>query len=95
MDRLEANEKIINHIQNYIRTYPDMRFGQVLYNMGIATHANEGRETPCDISPEHPRGVTYSNFYRDIFFEESDITLKKLIGEGRPNSTESDTKVSE
>lgn len=76
MTRLEANERIINHIQNYIRAYPDMRFGQALYNMGIATHmVDVRRATPEEYADGADKTITH---YRDIFFEESTDTLNKL-----------------
>jgi hypothetical protein len=79
MTRLQANEQIINHIQSYIRTYPDMRFGQALYNMGIATHKLEKEEIQhSEESVEESAFSTYRQYFRDIFFEESIKTLEKL-----------------
>ena len=70
MTRLQANEQIIYKILDYIRNYPDMRFGQALYNMGIATHCMEDHKTPDD--------EVFLTINRDIFFEESVDTLEKL-----------------
>jgi len=79
MSRLQANEQIIHHITNYMRTYPDQRFGQILTNLGISTHLLEGiMEATCPVSDEHPRGIKTDPLYRDIFFEESTQTLKRL-----------------
>lgn len=95
MERLEANTKIIHIIEDYIRTYPTMRFGQALSNLGIASHSLAGvTEVTCPVTDATPRGVRVENFYRDIFFEESDITLEKLL-HGRSDSTESSGEVSE
>lgn len=38
MTRQEANFKILNQLKDYFTLYPDLRFGQGLYNLGIATH---------------------------------------------------------
>lgn len=82
--RLEANERIINHIQSYIRTYPDMRFGQALYNLGIATHCVETELTEKGNElVEKGQGLNLQSIHfiprnRDIFFEESTDTLNKL-----------------
>ena len=39
-DRQECNFKILNAIANEINKFPDQRFGQILYNMGIIYHQN-------------------------------------------------------
>lgn len=66
--RLVANEAILEHILSYARAYPDLRFGQILYNIGVATHR---RSDLTDGSTQ----------MQDIFYEESTDTLKKLKGE--------------
>lgn len=86
VSRLEANREILDLIEDYITQYPDQRFGQVLYNLGIATHAQES--DPATIpkiqkfieGPYNEDEVTppKQTLYRDIFFEESTETLKKL-----------------
>ena len=84
MTRLEANEQIIRQIQGYIRTYPDMRFGQVLYNMGVATHCATTELTEKGLElVEKGLGDTLQSTHfihsnRDIFFEESTDTLNKI-----------------
>lgn len=70
LSRLQANEQIINLITDYMRTYTDQRFGQILYNLGVATHS------VYHTMPQE--GERAQVGYRDIFFEESAETLKKL-----------------
>jgi len=77
--RLVANEAILEHILSYARAYPDLRFGQILTNLGIATHKVEHSE------PQHNKATveesdftTWIESFSDIFYEESTDTLKKL-----------------
>lgn len=85
MERFEANMNIIHMLTDYVRAYPDMRFGQILYNMGIATHRNEteltekGIEALEDEDDDMQKGIHYITRQRDIFYEESEDTLNKLI----------------
>ena len=37
--RQEYNRKIIGVISDYIEKYPDIRFGQLLYNIGVVNDA--------------------------------------------------------
>lgn len=62
MTRYEANMKLLDILSSYFKAYPDMRFGQALYNLGIATH----RDTNSVLQQEN---------LVDIFFEESTDTL--------------------
>lgn len=82
MTRLEANEEILKGIQHYIRKYPDMRFGQALFNLGIATHCREEHLTEAGTEAIKLGTILDSNHvkvvHRDIFFEESEDTLAKL-----------------
>lgn len=79
LTRLQANRKIMGILSSYIETYPDMRFGQVLYNLGVATHkVNSITETKVPISDENPEGISTRVQYRDIFFIESEDILKQM-----------------
>lgn len=49
MTRYEANNEILDLLQNYCQAYPDQRFGQVLTNLDIATHLNFGEGKMKDI----------------------------------------------
>jgi len=65
MTRSEANMVIINLLEVYLKQNPDIRFGQALWNLGIATH----------------RQVIDTDFNYgslDIFYEESDVTLENI-----------------
>lgn len=86
-NRLKYNEMIIGYILDYIRAYPDMRFGQALYNLGIATHSIElNREDipkiqeflEDTINSRQDAVENHAPRYRDIFFEESEDTYEKL-----------------
>lgn len=86
MSRLEANREIIDLIEDYATKYPEQRFGQILYNLGIATHAQESNPVAIPEiqkfieGPYNEEEITPPRqpLYRDIFFEESTETLKKL-----------------
>lgn len=68
MTRQEANNAIMSILQSTINDYPDWRFGQILSNLGIATHRAHTTITDEDEETD----------YQDIFFEESMETLDKL-----------------
>ena len=61
LTRLEANLQILDILRKYAMKYPDMRFGQILFNLNIATHRIDSEE----ILP----------LPKDIFFFESVDTL--------------------
>ena len=65
MNRQEYNFKILTILQTYLTQNPDIRFGQALHNLNIATHRviNDGYK-PKD--------------YIDIFYEEPEQTLLKM-----------------
>ncbi len=69
MTRLEANRKILEKIQQKIEEYPDLRFGQILWSLGIL---------------EFKKSIKINDFsedsyeMRDPFYEESVITLKRI-----------------
>lgn len=70
MNRRKTNLEIIQILTNYLIEYPDIRFTQALYNLGIATHSIEHIKEcdTCDATPN----------YRDIFYEEPEKTLAKI-----------------
>lgn len=81
--RLEANRKILDILKSQVESNPDYRFGQLLYNIGVATHCLDSHQ---EVSYGKIDGVELDQkklipIYRDIFFEESTDTLKKLIDE--------------
>lgn len=89
MTRLEANIKILDILQSYLKAYPDMRFGQALYNLGIATYRKEAELTEEGKSKLETDGENVvfqtTDFVitnKDIFFDESEFTLK-LITNGK------------
>ena len=60
--RQEANLEILNEIGVAIMNFPDLRFGQILANLGII-------EYDYDIDNVTPK---------DIFYEEPVITLNRI-----------------
>lgn len=69
MTRLEANREILAVLSNYLESNPDLRFGQALTNLNIASHLrsyamNENKELEV--------------FYDDIFFQESSDLSDRL-----------------
>ena len=41
MTRQEANRKLVEVINDLVETYPDWRFGQILFNVGIITRKKD------------------------------------------------------
>lgn len=66
MTRLEANRKILEKIQQRIEECPDLRFGQILWSLGILEFKK------IDNFTEDMYDV------RDPFYEESVVTLKRM-----------------
>ncbi len=62
----ELNFKILEILQDYLTQNPDIRFGQALHNLNIATHRL------LDDKENRP----YNNI--DIFYEEPEQTLLKM-----------------
>lgn len=64
MTRQEANIKILKHIEEVVNEYPDLRFGQILANLGIVEYEYN----------------TYDDavITKDPFHVESVDTLKKI-----------------
>lgn len=60
--RQEANLEILNEIGVAIMNFPDLRFGQILANLGII-------EYDYDVDKVTPK---------DIFYEEPAITLNRI-----------------
>lgn len=41
MTRQEANKKLIDVLKCFVDTYPDWRFGQILFNVGVITRKQD------------------------------------------------------
>ena len=67
MNRQEYNFKILMILQTYLTQNPDIRFGQALSNLNIATHKKNSDEKWDDVAG-----------YKDIFYEEPETTLQNL-----------------
>lgn len=66
MTRQQANKEILLILSRYLEAYPDLRFGQALSNLGLATHVGL-----YDVSHNE-------RSYHDIFFTESSQILRSL-----------------
>jgi len=45
------NRAILAILSNYVEKYPDIRFGQMLFNLGVKPHFNqESKETYCNLN---------------------------------------------
>lgn len=66
MNRKEYNEKILTLLKEYLEKYPDIRFIQALWNLGII-------DSEVIDSPGHEIFVP-----RDRFYEEPDETYKRI-----------------
>lgn len=53
IDRQQENFKILEVLREFFEKNPDIRFGQGLYNLNIATHIIEGKSV-IDIFFEEP-----------------------------------------
>lgn len=64
-NRQQENFQILDILFEYLKKNPDIRFGQALHNLNLATHRmiNDG------FKPED---------FKDIFHEEPDVTLTKM-----------------
>lgn len=69
MSRLESNIILLKHLEEYIKKYPDIRFGQALSNLNLATHRQK-------INTDGQGEKDY--LYEDIFYEEPQETLTKI-----------------
>lgn len=50
-NRQVYNRAILKLLSDYVEKYPDIRFGQMLYNLGVNPHFNEeSRETYCNLN---------------------------------------------
>lgn len=77
MSRQEANRKLVAIISAIVEQYPDQRFGQILYNISVATHVKTAE-------------LDGTFWYKDIFFEESSDTLKRITATQVDISTDSE-----
>lgn len=78
LSRQEANRKLVAIISAIVELYPDQRFGQILYGIGVATH-RESYDNPDK-----------NMYYKDIFFEESESMLKRITATQVDVSTDSE-----
>lgn len=69
MSRLENNTLLLKHLEEYIKKYPDIRFGQALSNLNLATHRQK-----INIDGQGEKDY----LYEDIFYEEPQETLTKI-----------------
>lgn len=70
-NRQQDNFQILDILFEYLKKNPDIRFGQALHNLNVATHRREDKLTP----PEEKWPLAN---YEDIFYEEPDVTLIKM-----------------
>lgn len=73
--RQECNREILKVLEEVVRLYPDFRFGQILWFLGI-----NGRD---DVGDRYR--------LKDIFYEEPDITLKNICSTVKDNHFHFDT----
>lgn len=66
-DRQHYNKQILEYLAAYADRYPDMRFGQILSNLNIATHYKGYNEH------------TQESAYSDIFYTESEDTHSVVL----------------
>ena len=74
MTRQEANLELLKYIKNYIAIAPDLRFGQILVNIGITTEITVFDEWD-DVLETEP--IVYNNVG---YYEESQTTLNRVLG---------------
>jgi hypothetical protein len=69
-NRQNKNRQILAEISAQIEAYPDLRFHQILHNIGV---------TELDVkvqTGEFPHDFT--QYSSDKFYEESDVTYKRI-----------------
>lgn len=71
MNRQHYNKQILELLSAYVDRYPDMRFGQMLSNLNIASHILE-QFHDSELKTTRP-------VYKDIFFPESEETLATVM----------------
>ena len=67
MERLDYNRKILEKLKEYIESYPDLRFGQILRNFDIVKELNI----------TSARGTT-EIYWKDDFYLESKETWERM-----------------
>ena len=65
-ERLKYNRQIINKLSEIIEKHPYLRFGQILVDTNI-----------IELIPDRPHGDSMVGI--DPFYEESKITLEKIL----------------
>lgn len=68
-NRQQDNFRILDILFEYLKKNPEIRFGQALSNLNLATHRKQ--------SDEYTQGYNRTG-YDDIFYEDSSNTLIKL-----------------
>lgn len=69
MRRQDANRKIVEELSKAIENYPDLRFHQLLYNIGVQV------SVPILDKNGHQVGM----HMKDLYSEESTKTLERVI----------------
>ena len=64
MNRQQTNIVLVKTLENLIEKYPDMRFGQILFNFGFIDHVYD---KICNVT-----------MIKDPFSEEPTETLKRV-----------------
>ena len=67
LNRYQYNIAIINKLTELVNKYPDLRFNQILMDCGILD---------CEGSVHLSTGTS---FIKDPFYEESEITWKRML----------------
>lgn len=65
-NRYQYNTAIINRLKELIEKYPELRFNQLLIDCGVLN------------SEDHMVLSTGSSFIKDPFYEESEVTWKRM-----------------
>jgi hypothetical protein len=68
------HKEILESIAYYLEKYPDQRFGQVLFNLGVNQFAN----------PKHPEEFNY--LLRDIYADQDAEILNRISVQFSPFS---------
>lgn len=71
MTRLESNLEILRRLETYLKTWPDMRFGQALINLDILTYTDI-------VSEQNDGTAVLHSVIEDPFYEEPAAMLKRM-----------------
>ena len=64
MERQKYNELILDTLSKLIKKYPDLRFGQILFNSDVIRYTQSDKGTI---------------FIEDPYCEESEVTWKRML----------------